>query len=133
MEKVFKDKYQMTCIFDEEGVIFSNAARDVYFPYGCLDSLNMSFLGVIQAVSRGQVCCFTAGKADKAELKDCIRKAKEAMKTAGAGEPVILDLSRIGVDAGLSAEEQLKEYKAHYVQGMLSRDQFNLKKRLLAR
>ena len=133
MEKIFKDKYLMTCIFDEEGVIFSNAARDVYFPYGCLDSLSMSFLGVIQAVSRGQVCCFTAGKADKAELKEWIRKGKETMKTAPAAEPVLLDLSKIGVDAALPAEEQLKQYKAHYVQGMLSRDQFNLKKRLLTR
>lgn len=133
MRQEFQDKFQMTCIFNEEGVIFSNAARDVYFPYGCLDSLNMSFLGVIQAVSRGQVCCFTAGKADKAELKEWIRKAKEAMKTAPAADPILLDLSKIQVDAGLPAEEQLKQYKAHYVQGMLSRDQFNLKKKLLTR
>ena len=133
MEKVFHDKYQMTCIFTDEGIIFSNVMKDVYFPYGCLDSLNLSLLGIMQAVSRAQVCCFTVAKEDKAEIKELVKRGKAAMKSSPAAEPVVLDLTPLHVDGSLPAEDQLKAYKAHYVQGVISRDQFNLKKRLLQR
>ena len=131
MAKVFKDKFQMSCMFTEEGIYFSYVKKDVYFPYGCLDSLNMSLLGVIQAVSRAQVCCFTAGKADKAELKELIKQGKNAMKTASGAEPVVLDFSKVDVDPDLPKEERLKQFKARFVQGMITKEQFNLEKKLL--
>ena len=132
MSKVFKDKFQMECSFGTEGVSFCNSKRDIYFPYGCIDSLNLSFLGVLQAVSRGHVCCFTVGREDKAEIKDLVKKAKEAMKSAPIAEPVVVELEQLGLGTGLSAEEQMKQYKAMYVQGVLSREQFDFMKRKLA-
>ena len=116
----------------EEGMLFCNSKRDIYFPYGCMDSLNMSFLGVIQAVSRGQVCCFTASREDKAELKELVKNGKQAMKAGLHAEPVIVDLEKIHVDQSLSPEEQLKQFKAQYIQGVLSREQYNLMKKILA-
>ena len=132
MMKVYRDKFQMECSFTEEGIYFCNSRRNVYFPYGCLDSLSLSFLGVMQAVSRAQVCCFTVSRPDKAEIKELVQKAKEAMKSASRTEPVIVDLDKLPVEGSLPAEEQLKQYKALYVQGMLSRDQFNLMKTVLS-
>ena len=132
MMKVYRDKFQMECSFTEEGIYFCNSRRNVYFPYGSLDSLSLSFLGVMQAVSHSQVCCFTVSRPDKAEIKDLVQKAKEAMKKASRTEAVIVDLDKLPVETGLSQEEQLKQYKALYVQGMLSRDQFNLMKAVLS-
>ena len=133
MSKVFHDKFQMECSFTEEGITFCNSKRSVYFPYGCLDSLNLSFLGVMQAMSRAQVCCFTVEKQDKAEIKDLVKKAREAMKTAARAEAVIIDHEQIHVDQSLSPEEQLKQYKAQFVQGVLSKDQYDfMKKKLTA-
>ena len=132
MRKVFTDKFQMTCIFEDQGIIFSNVKRDVYFPFGCLDSLNMSLLGIIQAVSRSQVCCFTVKKEDKAELKELVKQGKAAMRAASGEEAVIVNKSSEDVDPALPKEEQLKLFKAQYVQGVITREQFNLEKKILA-
>lgn len=130
MKKVYRDKFQMECSFTEEGIYFCNSRRDVYFPYGCLDSL--SLLGVMQAVSHAQVCCFTVFREDKAEIKELVKKAREAMKKAPKADPVVVDLDKLPVDGNLSEEEKQKQYKALCVQGVLSRDQYRLLKEVLA-
>ena len=131
MKKDFTDKFQMECTFTEEGIYFCNSRRDVYFPYDCMDSLSLSLLGVMQAVSHAQVCCFTVSRQDKAEIRELVKKAKEAMKTAPKADPVVVDLEKLPVDGTLPAEEKLKQYKALYVQGVLSRDQYQLMKEVL--
>ena len=131
MSRVFHDKFQMECTFLEDGITFCNSKRNVYFPYGSLDSLNMSFLGVMQAVSHALVCCFTADKKDKAEIKELLKQAKEKMKTAPREDAVLVDLEKIHVDQSLSPEEQLKQFKTHYIQGVISKDQYDLMKRIL--
>ena len=132
MSKVFHDKFQMECTFWEDGISFCNVRRNVFYPYGSLDTLNLSLLGVMQAVSHSLVCCFTVDRKDKAEIKELVKKAKEAMKTAPDGEAVVLDLDNLPVDQTQSAENQLKQYKALFVQGVISKAQFDLMKKLLA-
>ena len=132
MSKVFYDKYQMACSFWQDGVAFCNSKREVFYPYGCLDSLNMSLLGIIQAKSRAQVCCFAVKREDKAELKALVKDAQQRMKDAARAEPVVLELSELPVDSSLPAEEQLKQYKSLYVQGVLTKEQFSFQKKLLA-
>ena len=131
MSQVFHDKFQMECTFLEDGIMFCNSKRDVFFPYGSLDSLNMSFLGVMQAVSHALVCCFTADRTNKAEIKALLKQAKEKMMTAPKADAVLVDLEKVHVDQSLGHEEQLKEFKAQYIQGVISRDQYNLMKRVL--
>ena len=121
----------MKCIFAEDGILFSNSKRDVFFPHGCLDSLNMSLLGVMQAVSRAHVCCFTAERQDKAEIKLLMKQAKVAMKTAPAAEPVVVDLENLGMDSSLAPEDRLKQVKGLFVQGVISKEAYDLEKRLL--
>ena len=132
MKKVYRDKFQMECSFTEEGIYFCNSRRDVYFPYGCLDSLSLSLLGVMQAVSHAQVCCFTVSREDKAEIRELVKKGREAMKKAPKADPVVVDLDKLPVDVNLPAEEKQKQYKALYVQGVLSREQYRLLKEALA-
>ena len=131
MKKVFHDKFQMECTFWDNGISFCNSLRIAYYPYGCMDSLNVSLRGVLQAVSRAQVGCFTASRQDKAEIRDLVKQGKEKMKTATREEPVILDLKNISVDQSLAPEEQLKAYKGLFVQGVISKDQYDMMKMLL--
>ena len=132
MSKVFHDKFQMECTFWEDGISFCNVRRNVFYPYGSLDTLSLSLLGVMQAVSHSLVCCFTVDRKDKAEIKDLVKQAREAMKTAPAGEAVVLDLDNLPVDHSGSAEDQLKQYKALFVQGVISKPQYDMMKKLLA-
>ena len=131
MSNIFHDKFGMELRVSQEGMLFLNSRRACYFPYGSMDSLNLSFLGVLQAVSHAQVCCFTAGKADKAELKELVKAGKAAMKTAPGAQAVIVDLDQTGVDSSLSNEEKMKQYKANFVQGRLSKEQLDLMKKVL--
>ena len=136
MQKKFIDKFHMTCIFLDDGIFFSNSLKDVYYPHGCLDSLNISLLGVMQAVSRAHVCCFTIAKEDRAEIRQLVKQAKEAMKTAPSAEPVVVDKSRKNsgelVDETLPREEQRRLYKSQFVRGVISKPQYDLYRKLLA-
>ena len=131
MKKVFHDKNGMECIFNDDGVLFCDKLRRIYYPYGCLDSINISLLGVMQAVCRSQVCCIAVAHRDKAEAKEMVRFAREAMKTAPNANAVVLDLAKCNVDQSLPNEEQLKQYKALFVQGILSKEEYDLQKRFL--
>ena len=132
MKTVFHDKHNMECIFTDEGVTFCDSRRDIFYPYGCLDSLELSFLGIMQAVCRSQVCCFNVSHKDRAEVKKLIAFARGEMASHSSGRPVIIEKYQVHVDENLPAEEQLKQFKAMFVQGILSKEQYDLKKRLLA-
>ena len=131
MEKAYYDRFKMMCMVTEEGILFSNSLRDVYYPYGCIDSLNLSLLGVLQVVSRAHVCCFTASREDKAEIKALVKQAKAAMKQAAPAEPVVLEQDTLGLDPRTSPDLQLQQLKAMFVQGVISKEVYDLKKRLL--
>lgn len=131
MKTVFRDKHNMECIFTDEGIIFCDNRRDVFYPYGGLDSINLSLLGVMQAVCNKQVCCFNSGRQDKAEMKKMVQFAKDAREKMPMGEPVTIEKASLQVDESLPAEEQLKQFKAMFVQGMMSKAQYDLKKKIL--
>ena len=133
MKKVFRDKNQLECIFTEEGISFYGAKQEVSVPYGAIDSINMSLLGILQVTHRAQVFTFTVARGDKAEMKEMIRYAREAMGTAPKEELKIIDRSAqaVLVDSSLSPEEQLKHYKTLFIQGQISKDEYDLKKRQL--
>ena len=132
MKKVFQDKYRMECTFSDAGILFRNSRRVTYYPYGCLESINLSFMGVMQAVSRAQVCCFIVSRENKAEIKELLKKTRAAMQSAPAAEPVVVDLEKLPVDQSLPAEEQLQQFKTLYVQGVITKDQQRLMKEILA-
>lgn len=132
MKKVFQDKNKMECVFTDEGITFCDSRREIYYPFGALDSLELSLLGVMQAVCHAQVCCFSVPFKDRAEFKECYKMAREAMKTAPRAEAVVIDRTQQNsVDRNLPPEEQLKQYKAQFVQGKISKDQYDAMKRLL--
>ena len=133
MKKVFRDKNQLECIFTEEGISFYGAKQEVSVPYGAIDSINMSLLGILQVTHRAQVFTFTVARGDKAEMKEMIRYAREAMGTAPKEELKIIDRSAQAglVDSSLPPEEQLKQYKTLFIQGQISKDEYDLKKRQL--
>ena len=133
MKQVFRNKDQLECIFTQDGVSFCGTKQEVYLPYGAIDSINMSLLGILQVTHRAQVFTFTVNRADKAAIKEMIRFTREAMKTAPKEELKIMDLSKQTelVDSALSPEEQLKQYKTLFIQGQISKDEYDMKKRQL--
>ena len=135
MEKAFSNASQVQCIFTDNGITFTGTEQEIFFPYGCIDSLKMSLMGILQATSRARVCTFAVDRKDRAEVKEAVKAAHEAMKTAPFGEVQVIDTNdkngQEKVSSELSPEEQLKEYKAMFVQGIISKEEYDAKKVLL--
>ena len=66
MRKVFENSGSLKCIFTDDGITFYGSRQEVYFPYGCIDSIKMSLMGVLQAVSHIQICSFAVDRKDRA-------------------------------------------------------------------
>ena len=135
MKKSFKNSSRVECVFTDDGISFYGSQQEVYFPYGCLDSINMSFLGVLQAVCHTRICSFAVDRGDRAQVKQLIKFAREAMKTAPKEEPQVINVTEQCQEAQvphtLPPEEQLKRYKALFIQGVITKDEYDLKKRQL--
>ena len=135
MKKSFKNKDQVEVIFTDEGVTFYGAEQEVYFPYGCIDEIRMSLLGILQCNHLANVCSFAVDHKDRKEMKEMIQFAREAMKTAPEGELQIFDNTKKDaseqVSGDLSPEEQLKKYKEQFIQGIISKEEYDLHKRQL--
>ena len=135
MKKVFTNSNQVKCVFTDGGITFCGPTQEVYMPYGCIDSIHVSLLGLLQAVHHTMICSFSVDHKDKAELKKMVKYAQEAMKTAPKEEMKVIDVTRGSaagqVSADLSPEEQLKQYKQLFIQGAISKDEYDAKKRLL--
>ena len=90
---------------------------------------------MLQATCHTQICSFAVDHKDRAEMKEMIRYAREAMQTAPRAEMQLFDLTKKAekdrVSADLPAEEQLKQYKAQFIQGIISKDEYDAKKRQL--
>lgn len=87
----------------------------------------------MQVTHRAQVFTFAVNRGDRAAMKEMLRYTKEAMSNAPEGELKIIDLSKQAdlVDSSLPPEEQLKRWKTLFVQGVISKDEFDMKKRQL--
>ena len=135
MKKVFQKPGQVTCAFTDKGVAFTSPVSEAYYPYGSIDTIHMSLLGVFQVTHLSKVCTFAVSRADRAAVKEAMKLAREAMKDAPRAEPLLVDLKNqpasLHVDASLPAAEQLKQYKALFVQGAISKELFDWKKLLL--
>ena len=134
MKKEFQDAHGLQCIFTDEGVTFDDKQQEIYMPYGSLDMIRISMLGVLQATSHATACNFAVARADRAEAKEMVKFARAAMETAPRAELQKFDHSkdeRLNVSADLSPEEQLRRYKQLFVQGAISKAEYDLKKQQL--
>ena len=135
MKKVFRNSDQLQCIFTDEGVTFYGTKQDVYAPYGSMDSIKLSLLGILQATCHTQIFSFTVDRKDRAEMKEMVKYAAEAIKTAPKAEVQMIDLTKKQekdqVSEDLSPEEQLKKYKTLFIQGAISKEEYDAQKRRL--
>ena len=135
MKKSFKNSSHVECIFTDEGITFYGDQQEVFFPYGCIDSIKLSLFGILQATCGTQICSFAVDHKEKAEMKEMVKYAKDAMATAPKAEPQIIDLTKKDekdiVSSDLSPEEQLKQYKAQFIQGIISKEEYDARKRQL--
>ena len=135
MTTLLKNASRQECVFTDEGVTFYGVKQEVYMPYGCLDSISMSFLGILQAACGKHICSFAVDRKDRAIAKEMVKFAKQAMLTAPKEELKFIDLTQKSEDevvsSDLSPEEQLKQYKQQFIQGVISKDEYDAKKRLL--
>ena len=131
MREAFQNKSQVSCTFTEDGVSFGGKEQEVFFPYSCIDTISMSLLGILQVNYRSKVCTFAVDRPDRARVKEMIRYAKEAMKTAPDAEIRTIDLTKGSagqVDPSLPPEEQLHQYKALFIQGVISKEEYEAHK-----
>ena len=50
MNRKFENKANMVVLFTDTGIIFSDPRNAVSFPYGCIDTIKISLLGVLQVL-----------------------------------------------------------------------------------
>ena len=135
MNRKFQNEAKILVLFSDSGILFYDPRNAVYFPYGCIDSIKLSLLNVLQVLSRPQVCNFAVDRGDKAAMKEAMAFAKEAMKTAPRASVQVYAVPQYGsenyVDPSLPAEEQLKQYKSQFVRGAISRDELEIHKAVL--
>ena len=132
MKKLFTNPTRVQCLIDDDGISFYGGDQEVFFPYGSIETLHMSILGVLQVSHRAQVCNFAVNRADRAEMKEAFAFAREANKNAPAATPEFIKIrQQVQVPVDLSAAEQLKQYKALFIQGAITKAEYDAKKRLL--
>ena len=131
MKKVFENSSQVKCVFTDDGITFCGPRQEVYFPYGAVDSIKLSLLGVLQVKHRTQIGSFAVDHKDRDELKKMIKFAEEARKTAPQGEIQIINLSKRSAVSKLPPEEQLKHYKEQFIQGAITKEEYEARKRQL--
>ena len=135
MRNAFTNSDHLQVIFTDEGITFYGAQQAVYYPYGSLDLVKMSLLGILQVASGTRICSFAVDHKDRAKVKEMIRYARDAMKTAPKAESQLIDTAaKTGaeqVPADLPAEEQLRRYKSLFVQGVISKEEYDVAKRRL--
>lgn len=76
MKTVFANSGGVQCIFTDEGLTFSGNGQEVYYPYGSLDTVKISLMGVLQASCRTRVCSFAVDRKDRAKAKEMIQYAR---------------------------------------------------------
>ena len=135
MNMKFRNNADMQVLFTDSGITFYDPRNAVYFPYGCIDTIKLSILSVLQVMSHPQVCNFAVEYADKAAMKQAMSFAKDAMKTAPKASAQVFSIPQYGnenyVDPELPADEQLKRYKSQFVRGVISREVFEIHRAIL--
>ena len=132
MKKKFTNASQVHCVFTDDGITFYDPLDEIFYPYGSIEGINMSLMGVFQVSHMGFISTFTTDNlAQRREIREMIRYTKKAMKEAPKCEPVLMDVRKVKLPAGLSVEEQLAEHKSMYVHGVITKDMYQAKKRLL--
>ena len=131
MKRIFSNSNQVKCIFTDDGISFIGPKQEIFLPYGSLDGIRMSLLGVLQTASGSRFCSFAVDRKDRAEMKDMIEYTHKAMAEAPKAEARLTELhagDRVAAD--LPDAEKLKQYKALFVQGIISKDELDAYKRL---
>ena len=131
MKKTFTNPNHVEVIFTGDGIVFSGEKQkeQIYFPYGSIDLIKMSLLGILQVQSHARICTFAVERTDRAEMKKMISYALQALKTAPAAAVQILHNDCD--DPAVSTEEQLKQLKSRFIQGLISKEEYDLRKKLL--
>ena len=130
MKHVFKNQDGMTCIFTDEGVSLYGDKKEAFYPYGCMKSISMSFMGELLIDFGLNEASYVPEKQDRAALRQAIKEAKVLKKSADYEEAKIYTKCR-KVSEDLPREEQLSQYKALFSSCTISKGYYDLKKRLL--
>ena len=130
MKIVFQNSVPMTCIFTDEGISLYSKSKEAFYPYGCIKSLKMNFMGILILSLGDHEVTYGVEEADRPRVREAVKQAHVLMKTAAPGEPRIYSRS-LRVSPKLPPEEQLQQYKQLYISGTLTKDHYDLIKRLL--
>ena len=135
MNQGFRNSSQVECVFTDDGITFGGKEQEIFFPYSRIDTINLSLLGIFQVGYRSTICTFAVDRADRAAVKAAIKEAKELMKTAPDDEIRTIDLHAAAAEdpavAGMSKEDQLKHWKSQFIQGVISKQEYDAYKRQL--
>ena len=132
MREVFTNATRIQCIIDDEGISFYSGQQEIFFPYGSMDTLRLNLLGVLHVACGEQICSFAVDKADRSAMKEVLQQARQANADAPAGKAQYIPLRQeVQVPVDVPAKEQLRRSKALFIQGAISKAEYDSKRRLL--
>ena len=130
MRRSFSNDNGTQVVFTDDGVSFYGSVQEIYYPFGSIDLIRLSLLGVLQVGSKGKICCYVVDRKDRAALRQAMKDTQKAMKDAPKEEAKIF-MKNLVMTPGLSPEEQLKKYKTLFVQGTITKDEYDHRRRQL--
>ena len=130
MKQVFTNSSQQKCVFTDNGVIFCGADTDIFFPFGCIDTIQVSLLGIMQITCPPTICTFAVDRKDRSAIRSLVKQVKSAIPSAPAAELVSVAWAAPDdrLDAGLSDSEKVRRYKAKYIQGAITKAEYDIRK-----
>ena len=130
MRKSFTNANGTQVVFTDDGISFYGSVQELFYPYGSVDLIRLSLLGVLQVGSKGKICCFVVDRKDRGALKQAMGFARKAMKSAPRAEALIFMKDLVSAP-GSSAEERLQRYRTLFVQGSITKEEYDHRKRQL--
>lgn len=131
MKEVFKNSGSLTCIFTDEGVSLYGKQKEAFYPYGSMKGIHVNLFGALVIGLGSYEATFLIEKEDRPAVRQLVKQAREKIRNAEPEEFKIYGrCSKVSSD--LPREEQLKQYKALFVTGTISKGYYDLKKRLLS-
>ena len=130
MKETFRNSSQQACVFTDDGVIFCGTQKDIFFPFGCIDTIQMSLLGILQITCPPTICTFAVDCQDRSAVRSLIKQVKAAMKDASPAALVTVNWAEPDdrLPAGLSGEEKIKRYKAMFIQGAITKAEYDIRR-----
>ena len=132
MKRKFSNADHLQCVFTDDGISLYSRQQLIYFPYGSLESIKLNRFGILQIPHKDILCAFEVEQKDRKAMEDLVTETREKMKTADKSTMEMIDLKHkdpaLTVSMDLDDQEQFRQYKIQFLQGLISPEEYHARK-----